>query len=139
MFAAPRQSTISGHLARDMSEEGELEWLFDYWLPYSADLRQYLWAHRAEDVAKARSLISILSADRILQILRYLVDDYWGRYLGWPDLLIYRGAEYRMVEVKSSSDKLSDDQKRWIRDNHEILKVPFELVKLRKKEVRDLD
>ena len=66
-------------------------------------------------------------------------DDYWGRYLGWPDLLIYRGAEYRMVEVKSSSDKLSDDQKRWIRDNHEILKLPFKLVKLRKKEVRDLD
>ena len=44
-----------------------------------------------------------------------------------------------MVEVKSSSDNLSDDQKRWIRDNHDILKLPFELVKLRKKEVRDLD
>ena len=138
-YSVRRAEAIDEHLTRDMSEEGELEWLFDYWLPYSADLRQYLWAHRAEDVAKARSLISILSADRILQILRYLVDDYWGRYLGWPDLLIYRGAEYRMVEVKSSSDKLSDDQKRWIRDNHEILKLPFELVKLRKKEVRDLD
>ena len=44
-----------------------------------------------------------------------------------------------MVEVKSSRDKLSDDQKRWIRDNHKILKLPFELVKLHKKEVRDLD
>ena len=138
-YGIRRAKAIDEHLALDTSGGSGLTWLFDYWLSYSADFRQYLWAHKAEDVAKARSLISILPTDRIVQILRYLVDDYWGRYLGWPDLLICRGAEYRMVEVKSSGDKLSDDQKRWIRDNHEILKLPFELVKLHKKETRDLD
>ena len=84
-----------------------------------------------------RRLSELFLVGRLLS--QHPSDDYWGRYLGWPDLLIYRGAEYRMVEVKSSSDKLSDDQKRWIRDNHEILKLPFELVQLRKKELRDLD
>jgi hypothetical protein len=34
--------------------------------------------------------------------------------------------------VKSSGDKLSDDQKRWIEDNHRRLKLPFKLVKIHK-------
>lgn len=136
-YGIRRAQAINEHLAPEMEERGQLEWLFDYWLSHSEDLRQYLWAHREEDVQTARALVAILPADRIIQILRYLVAHYWGHYLGWPDLLLHRGSEYLLVEVKSSGDKLSNDQSRWIRDNYTVLKFPFELVKLHKREVRD--
>lgn len=55
---------------------------------------------------------------------------YWERYLGWPDPLAFREGEQLLLEVKSSSDKLSEEQKRWIGDNAQTLKIPFKLVKL---------
>ena len=58
------------------------------------------------------------------------MQDYWDRYLGWPDLLLHREGEFRFVEVKSSSDRLSDDQKRWIADDHDVLKLPFSIAKI---------
>lgn len=112
------------------ADRGYLLELFDYWRVPSERLRQYLWAHRDADVDRARRLIELLPADTVLAILRYLVDDYWGRYLGWPDLLLHRNGEFLLVEVKSSSDKLSGDQMRWITDNHAQLKLPFRLAKL---------
>jgi hypothetical protein len=45
---------------------------------------------------------------------------------------LYRDDEFFFAEVKSSNDKLSNDQKRWIRDNYELLKLPFKLVKIHK-------
>ena len=51
---------------------------------------------------------------------------------GWPDLLLYRQGEFKFVEVKSSNDKLSEEQKSWIGDNHDILKLPFAIAKIHK-------
>ena len=104
--------------------------LFDYWRDPSERLRQYLWAHRAADIDRAQQLIEVLPAETIIAILRYLVDDYWGRYVGWPDLLMWQDETFVTVEVKSSSDKLSAEQMRWIADNHEFLKLPFRIAKL---------
>jgi hypothetical protein len=66
-------------------------------------------------------------------VLRYLVGDYWNRYLGWPDLLAHKGSEYFFVEVKSSKDRLSENQKSWIQGNWAELKLPFKLVKIHRK------
>jgi VRR-NUC domain len=128
-YGRRRADAIEEHL----SSLDELEWLFDYWLGPSEPLRQYLWAGQPADIEVARKLVGILPASTIVAILRYLIQHYWGRYLGWPDLLLYRGSEIRCVEVKSSSDKLSEDQKRWIADNHEILKLPFSILKIHRK------
>jgi len=68
-----------------------------------------------------------------LKILNYLVEDYWDRYLGWPDLLIYNDSEFFFAEVKSSHDKLKEDQKNWIKNNTSKLGLPFKLVKVHKK------
>jgi VRR-NUC domain len=113
--------------------EDDLEWLFDYWLPYSDDLRQYLHAHRSQDVEIARKIVSILPGKAIRRILRYLLGDYWRRYLGWPDLLVFRTGEFFFAEVKSSSDKLSEDQKNWIAGNNKQLQLPFKLVKIHRR------
>ena len=130
-YGSRRKEAIDQHFA-EMLTPSEIDWLFDYWLVPSTQLRQYLWAHRDADIQTAKKLTKILPPETIFHILRYLIDSYWERYLGWPDLLVYRDDEFFFAEVKSSNDKLSNDQKRWIRDNHQLLKLPFKLVKVHK-------
>lgn len=129
-YGRRRAKAIQKHL--ELIQNDELEWLFDYWLPYSEELRQYLWAHREESVDAARRFIRIVPARTLKTILGYLVRNYWGRYVGWPDLVVYRGDEWFLAEVKASGDKLSEDQKRWIQDNRRYLHLPFKLVKIHK-------
>lgn len=96
----------------------------------SSFVRQYLWAHREDTVATARRLVEILPGDALRRILKYLVESYWARYTGWPDLLVYDGDSFFFTEVKGSRDKLREDQKRWIEANATELKLPFKLVRL---------
>ena len=127
-YAERRADAIDEHLSDGLHDN--LEWLFNYWLHHSSDFREYLWAHREGDVRRARQLIDILPEEIIIRILRYLVDDYWGRFAGWPDLLVYKDGAFFLAEVKASKDKLSEDQKRWIADNATELRLPFKLVKI---------
>jgi VRR-NUC domain len=136
-YGRRRSADIKAHLAGIIEDDGELEWLFDYWLSHSEKLRQYLWAHSGESIDRARVLIRIMPIPALKRVLRYLVKDYWGRYLGWPDLLVYRGSDWFFAEVKASGDSLSNDQKRWIRDNHRYLRLSFKLVKIHKHKVVD--
>jgi hypothetical protein len=107
---------------------------FNYWTHHSAAFRQYLWAHRPEDIARARQIIPVLGADNVRMVLRYLLADYWHHFCGWPDLFAHRPGEFLFAEVKSSGDELSEDQKRWIRDNAEGLRFPFTLIKIHRKQ-----
>lgn len=132
-YGKRRARAIRRHFDEIVFDRDELLWLFDYWRPYSEALRQYLWAHNAPDVDRARRLIVVLPPITIRAILDYLVRDYWGRYLGWPDMLLWRGDDILMIEVKSSSDRLSGDQKSWIADNATILKLPFRIVKVHRR------
>lgn len=129
-YAQRRKFEVEKHFNSLLPDRAELLWVFDYWRSYSTDLRQYLWAHRDEDVHRARKLIEILAPEQVLCILRYLLDHYWGHYLGWPDLLLHREQEILLLEVKSSNDRLSEVQKKWIDHNHHRLRLPFKLVKL---------
>lgn len=131
-FSERRADAIEAHIADLPRDRTGLLAKFDLWRPMSAELRQYLWAHGEHAVDRARKLIEILPPDRIVAVLRYLVSDYWGRYLGWPDLLLHRAEEYRFVEVKSSADRLSDEQKSWIAGNHDSLHLPFAIAKIHK-------
>lgn len=134
-YALRRAIAIKEHFTLLPEQKEELLWTFDYWVEPSADLRQYLWAHRPEDVTKAREIVSILPGDVTLRILKYLVADYWRRYCGWPDILVHNQDEFFFAEVKSSKDKLREDQKNWIRGNSAEICLPFKLIKIHKKSV----
>jgi hypothetical protein len=130
-FGAPgyfsrRRKEIGRHLAG----LDDSDWLFDYWARSSEDFRQYLWAHDPADVEVARRIRSILGLATLRKVLIYLVRDYWGHFCGWPDLLVFRPGEFFFVEVKSSRDKLSEDQKRWMLDNKKFLKFGFKIFKI---------
>lgn len=131
-YATRRAKEINEHLSPFWIEDGVMQGLFDYWLGPSEKLRQYLWAHRDTDVQRARLVIDIIPPSSIVNILRYLIADYWHHYLGWPDLLVYRRNEFFLAEVKASGDKLSDEQKVWIEGNQRELRLPFKLVKVHK-------
>ncbi len=128
-YALRREREI-GEFLDILPHKDDILQLFDQWVGFSTGLRQYLWAHRMEHVNKARILIEVLPNDAIKRILRYLVKDYWRNYLGWPDLLLYKDDEFFLAEIKSSTDKLSEDQKKWIKGNYRELNLPFELVKI---------
>jgi hypothetical protein len=110
--------------------------LFDLGLSPSEALRQYCQGHGKAQIKVARELIDILPAAAIIEVLWYLVEDYWNRRSGWPDLLVYRDNEFFFAEVKSSGDKLGVNQMRWIRDNEERLHFPFKLVQIHKQATR---
>lgn len=129
-YSLRRADVVREYFSKLPSAKDDFLWIFDYWVGPSSNLRQYLWAHRTEDINKAREIISILPTEKTLSILRYLLGDYWKRHCGWPDLLVHRDGEFFFAEVKSSKDKLSEDQKRWIQGNREQLQLPFCIVKI---------
>jgi hypothetical protein len=130
-YAERRSGAIRRHLQAMLSGDVEdLLWTFDYLQEGSAGLRQYLWAHREGDVERARRVAAVLGPGRTRTVLEYLVGDYWGRYLGWPDILAWRGEELCFVEVKLAPDHLSDEQRRWIEANQRVLLFPFKLFRI---------
>jgi hypothetical protein len=129
-YGRRRRRAIEAHLRRLPKDTSELVWTFDYGLDHSAELRQYLWAHHDEHINAARVLLEKLPSPVLFSILRYLADSYWARMNGWPDLFVYKESDYFFVEVKSSSDALSDDQRNWIVGNSSELKIPFKVAKI---------
>jgi VRR-NUC domain len=134
-YGVRRAKAIDKHLSSIISEPQELRRLFDLWLGPSENLGLYLGGRRTDQVQVARLLIDILPSASIIEMLRYLVEDYWGRRSGWPDLMIFRDHDFFFAEVKSATDKLGKSQQRWLRDNRERLHFPFKLIEVRKMEL----
>ena len=130
-YGRRREPEISIYLKDVLPDttEGLLEF-FNGSLEPSWFLRTYLWADEPSAIRTAETLLSLMAPATIKSILRYLVDSYWANYVGWPDLVAYRDGDLFFAEVKSSHDKLSDDQKHWIEHNHTRLKLPFRLIKI---------
>ena len=127
-----RAKAITKHLSAIAETSAELLGLFDNWLAPSAGLRQYLWAHRRESIERAKKLIEFIPPRNLKNLLRYLVQSFWARRSGWPDLLVHRGNEWFLAEVKSAGDKLSKNQERWIEDNQHHPHMPFKLIRVHK-------
>lgn len=132
-YARRRAGAISSHLDTLQKTRDEMLWAFDYSLEGSARLRQYLWAHSEEAVMATRRMLTILSPNDVRSILDYLVGGYWERYVGWPDLLLWRSDCFTFVEVKLGRDKLSDEQRNWIKGNQSRFGFPFRVLKLHRK------
>lgn len=135
-YGERRADAITKHINSIPDDRREWLWTFDYLAMDSWRLREYLWAHKQEDLERAKLLIKLLPLDALRRILLYLSESYWARYLGWPDLLEYTAAgDYFFCEVKASSDQLSDEQKSWIAANATRLQLPFKLAKIHRDRV----
>jgi len=117
-------------LVRHVSELGDLTELFEDWITESEELREYLWAHRPHDIAVARAVAQHLSDEDLRKILLYLSRNYWANFCGWPDLLASKNSEFVFVEVKSSNDKLSEEQKNWLLGNAEHMDFQVKIFKV---------
>ena len=133
-YSSRRAKAITKHLSAIAETRAELLGLFDNWLAPSVGLRQYLWAHRRESIETARKLLELIPPVILKTVLGYLVLNYWEHRSGWPDLLVYRESQWFLAEVKSWSDKLNENQNRWIENNHRHLHLPFKLVRVNRME-----
>jgi VRR-NUC domain len=133
-YGVRRAKVIEKHLSAIICEPQGLRQLFDLWLGPSDELGLYLGGRQTEHIQVARQLIEILPSASIVEMLRYLVEDYWGRRSGWPDLIVFRYNEFFFAEVKSATDKLGTSQQRWLLDNRKRLHFPFKLIEVRKLE-----
>lgn len=129
-YAARNGDAIDDYLSSLPATPEGLKSIFEGLFGESRPLREYLWAHRIDDAETALQLLDVLPPDRVLVLLRYLIEDYWGRFVGWPDLLCYRRDDYFLAEVKGSGDRLGEDQKTWIEGNATTLSLPFKLYKV---------
>jgi hypothetical protein len=133
--ARRRAENLSAHLTNLPDDTASLLSTFDGWLDKSWKLRHKLWAHNEVDQSRARTLIEVLGATTVKMVLTTLAEHYWSRYLGWPDLLSWKKSsdgptEIMFTEVKSSSDSLTAEQRKWIELNSTQLKLPFQVVKV---------
>jgi hypothetical protein len=134
-YARRRAQAIQDRLSEiGISRDSLLE-AFDDGFGESWPLRQYLWAHRLEAAELARTLLALIGYNDVIAIIRYLVADYWGHYLGWPDLLAHKGDKYFLAEVKGAGDKLREDQKTWIDGNRRKMGLPFKFIKVRRQAI----
>jgi VRR-NUC domain len=134
-----RRAELDEHLNLMGESTASLLWMFDYWLEPSRPLRQYLWAYKPGDEQRARAIIRVLGAAKVKTVLRWMAESYWERYLGWPDLFTWREApasliDVLFVEVKSSGDQLSGEQRNWIVGNRQRLGFDFALAKVHRSE-----
>jgi hypothetical protein len=90
-YATRRIAAIEAHLSFLPDDKDGIRQTFDHWIDQSVDFREYLWAHRPEDVSRARTLLDVLPVEKTKCILKYLVEDYWRHFCGWPDLFAYSG------------------------------------------------
>jgi VRR-NUC domain-containing protein len=132
-YGSRRSTTIENRLS-ELGVVSSLVTTFEDCYATSWPLRQYLWAHEIDDAEIAAQLLEVLPRDRTIAILRYLANDYWKRYLGWPDLMAYNNRDYFLAEVKGSGDKLSEEQKSWIEANRRDLCLPFKLLKVHRRD-----
>ncbi len=70
------------------------------------------------------SLFKGLGRDKILK----LVENYEQR--GWPDLFVYKGNDIRFVEVKSPTDRISNEQEQLVINQLIPNDIDFELVQV---------
>ena len=129
-YGERRAPAIARFLLTLRQRSNSLGNIFEAWLAPSYPLRSYLSGHREGDILTAKTLLSILPGDVIVNILAYLSKHYWQRYCGWPDLVFHKGDDFFFCEVKFSGDSLKEEQKEWIRGNSSELRLPYKLVKV---------
>ncbi|MER7555843.1 VRR-NUC domain-containing protein [Nocardioides sp. NPDC126508] len=91
------------------------------------------------------ALVKALSPNRIKNILRWLVEGYWERRAGWPDLIVLRWDDTNMpvptscefIEVKSRQDRLSKGQIAWRAANDLRLHLPFRVIRVIGEDAKD--
>lgn len=60
------------------------------------------------------ALLDHVPASALIAVLRHMAEDFRHNSRGFPDLFLWREAEYRFVEVKSLNDQLSARQYHWL-------------------------
>jgi len=111
-FYKRRKDAIQANLS-SIQNAKNLSTTFNNLLKTSESLRDYLWVNNDDEIETAKVALKVLSKEMVISSLEWAIQDFWQRQPGWPDLFVYKGKEYKFVEVKSPHDKLSQEQMQW--------------------------
>jgi hypothetical protein len=130
-----RRGSIERCIQR-MEQAQNLSALFERLLGPSELLRDYLWVNEDQHVETTRASLAILPSSLIINSVKWVIQDFWARQPGWPDLLIYRDEDFRFSEVKSPLDCLSQEQMNWFHWAVTESKIPCEIIRIKRKHRR---
>ena len=111
-YGLRRAEAISKHLSTVMCEPQNFPRLFQLWLSPSANLRNYLWAHRNEYIQVAQELVNVLPGAAVIDILRYLRRSFLGaqavaQSISLPQQrVLFRGGEDRTQQAGTEQGTL---------------------------------
>jgi hypothetical protein len=106
--------------------------LFEDLLAESEGLRDYLWVNDETALGVARAALLAMPRDVVVACIDWGIRDFWLRQPGWPDLFVFRGKDFRFVEVKSPKDELSQEQMRWFEWAITSAHIPCEICRVKK-------
>lgn len=114
-------------------ESKNLVELLEKLLDKSAALRDYLWVNEDYAVELARTALHVVPSKIVLAFIRWAVQDYWNRQVGWPTLFVYNYEKFLFVKVKSQDAKLSAKEINWFRWATEEVQIPCEICKIKER------
>ncbi len=71
--------------------------------------------------------LDIIPAEALLSVFHRLIKDPANNRSGFPDLIVFKGSQYSLVEIKGPGDRLQNNQLRWLRHFHSA-GIPAEVV-----------
>ena len=81
--------------------------------PRYMSLRKQLGGDEDYSIELTRDALENVPHNIILKMIKWVIQDFYERGNGWPDLLCIKSNEYKFVEVKSPRDKIRPEQFNW--------------------------
>lgn len=121
-----RTAAIEQHLASLDVEWPQLLDRFEASIAFARPFTAYLWAEGWYD--EARAVIPLLPRGEVPRLLRWMVQHYWDRREGWPDLLVRDERGTRWVGVLAPNGQLTEANRRWITERTAVTSLSYELI-----------
>lgn len=128
-FYRRRQLAIDGRLSQLQDEESDWrsEILWKYEEKYKTANLFVSWKRVPKEMLEV--LLPFIPSTHMASICRRLLSHPGRNGSGFPDLIVYRNGEYKMVEVKGPGDHLQASQKRWLK-TFEDGGLPYEVARV---------
>jgi hypothetical protein len=109
-----RRKEVINWALDDLSSCPDLESAFEDSYKRSEPLRNYLWVNEDYHHELGKEILGILPKETVIKFIKWVIEDFWHRQSGWPDLLIHKKrGDYKFIEVKTPKDKLNQNQMQW--------------------------
>jgi len=84
---------------------------------------------KAINAEQLKTALDHIPAQHLFHIFDVMADNLANNRSGFPDLIVFKGSEYCLIEVKGPGDQLQLSQKRWLK-HFQQWGIPFQIYKV---------